>query len=468
METSIYARDNYKISPRVALDLGIRWTYQTPFNEVRGYINNAYYESGGKIQPDVAIGFDNINDITLATSGSGGYDYTKKDWNNFAPNIGVNYDVSGNGRTVLSAGYSLAYERPNFTVPSSAGNVPYTLSTTLQGQRFGTTALNSTSAQANTPSLFITNPANIVPYVQYWNVSVQQAVTEKGSLQITYMGNKGSHLYDEYALNMDSGYAGTRPNSNYSTITSLYTDGMANYNALTGQFLYNAKRGLSAQLAYTWAKSLDTASTTADMPVNQHDRRGEYGPSDFDVRNVFAGNVTYRLPFGNGQSIHNCSKGFGCGAISGWQLSTIVTARTGQTFSVTSGLDNNGDGNYNDRAFQLTPSLSELRNTSGLARNYYFNPAAVGTEIASTGTNMMGRHSFFGPGFSNVDLEARKTTKIFENLNVTAIAQAFNLFNTVNFGNPDSSVTSGTFGLIQSTAVNGGSRVLQFSLRFEF
>lgn len=470
-EGAVFIHDNWKLSPRLALDLGLRWTYATPFTEAHGRLNNLYIGNSEK----EAVTLSNVANAALVTSGSGSdsLPYSQNVYTEFAPNVGINWDAYGNGKTVISAGFSMAYERPFMNYLQGAStNVPFVEATTLNKMPFGTTG-GSDASLSGTPSLTTENPASVIPYVYYYNLTLQQALSGNTTLQIGYIGNKGTHLYTDLTLNKGGSYTGVRPNTTYSTINQVGTDGASSYNGLAVQLQRRYERGVSLSVAYTYAKALDTASAAnfggADFPVDEDNRAGEWGPSIFNVKHVLTGNAVYRLPFGRDGLVGRCSHGVVCNAISGWQASTIFSLHTGAAFEVSSGGDNNGDGVYNDRAYQIESSLSLLHNRSGLSKTQWLNPAAIGQEItANTSGTMLGRNSFVGPKYTNFDVEMRKETKLSEQLNLIFIAQGFNIANVTNFGLPNATVTGSNFGAIQTTAVNGGSRVFQFALRLEF
>jgi hypothetical protein len=180
----------------------------------------------------------------------------------------------------------------------------------------------------------------------------------------------------------------------------------------------------------------------------------------------------YRLPIGHDGLIAKCANSPACKAISGWQASSIFSANTGQPLTITSGTDNNEDGEVNDRAYLLPgASLSSLKNFTSTKKIQYLNPAANGTILSTTacsGCTELGRNDLTGPGFFDVDAEIRKETAVSEKLRVTFIAQTFNIANRINFGPPSSTLSSGTFGQLTALIPHGLGRVFQFALRFDF
>jgi hypothetical protein len=471
--TAAFAHDTWKATHNVAIDVGLRWTYSTPFSESHGKMNNLFeVNSSGNAIPGGDVNMGNIATAQLFTTGAG-LDYTRKFWTGFAPNVGIVYDPYGNGTTAISGGYSIAFERPYMQYLYNVGsNIPYVTLSQVSSQTFGYFATLGSAAATSNPNLMVYNPSQILPYVQYWNTQLQQALGNQTVLQVMYLGSRGTHMQLEDNPNGGATYTTfhpTRPNPSFGTVTEQLANGISNYNALAVEVKREFHAGLSMKLAYTWSKSLDVGSAGTAIPTNQNSFMTDYGSSDFDTRHVFAGNVVYALPFGGQRMFGNCSAGVVCAAISGWQLSSIFSANTGQPFSVTSGSDNNQDGVTTDRSFQIGP-LTNLNRVAGEPKTYFFNTAAKLTALATTGTapQQLSRNSFYGPNYIDVDAEVRKVTHVWERLDVTFLMEAINVANHANFAPPVSTLSSATFGQLQSTVPHGGPRVYQVALRLDF
>ncbi len=475
--SALFAHDTYRVSKRFTLDYGLRWTYSTPFTEGFGRLNNLYAtNSSGQPIAGASVNLNTIATAVLATS-TDSLPFTKQEWKAFSPNVGFNWDPFGTGRTAISGGYSTAYERPYMQYMYGVGsNIPYVTLSQVNGQPFGYFAQLGSAAAVASPTLNVYNPADVLPFVQYWNVQIQRSLTANTILSVSYLGNKGSHLYIEDTPNGGPTYTSyaahpVRPNPLYGQVIQIATDARSNYDGVAVQLRHQFTSGFSYKVAYTYSKSLDDASAGTAIAEYQNNINLDYGPSDFDIRQVLAGNVIYALPFGRGQAIGKCSTGFTCFVKSGWQLSTIFSANSGQPFSITSGQDNNQDGNTNDRAYIIpTANLSNLTNFGSTSKSQFLNPAANGTILATTGTpgQQTTRNEFRAPSFVDVDIEARKETPITENLRATFMAQVFNVANHANFGVPTSTLSSGTFGQLTSVLPHGTGRVFQLALRLDF
>jgi hypothetical protein len=478
-QPSLFVHDTYRVTRRLSLDLGLRWVYATPFTEAHGRLNNLYLaNSTGQPIANAHVDSSNIADTVLAPV-SGSLPFWKKQWFNFAPNIGVNWDPTGNGRMAISAGFSMAYERPFMQYMFGVGsNFPYVNVSQVNNVPFGFFA---TAGNSGSPTLSTYDPADQIPYAEQWNLRLQQSLSNNTEASIGYIGSRGLHNYRTGFVNGGASYTNyaihpVRPNPLYSVIYEFDTDVISSYNGLIAELSHRFSSGLSYKFSYTFAHSLDDTSGDSGIgtgyTTNSNDPMLDYGDSDYDIRQVFSGNVVYRLPIGHDGLIAKCANSPACKAISGWQASSIFSANTGQPLTITSGTDNNEDGEVNDRAYLLPgASLSSLKNFTSTKKIQYLNPAANGTILSTTacsGCTELGRNDLTGPGFFDVDAEIRKETAVSEKLRVTFIAQTFNIANRINFGPPSSTLSSGTFGQLTALIPHGLGRVFQFALRFDF
>lgn len=472
-EVSFYGHDNYKVRPNLTVDLGIRWVYDSPLNESNGFFNNIFRaDASGKPIEDGNVGNADAANIVLAPigPGTGRLNFSEKRFNNWGPSVGVSWSPFKNNKTVVSAGYSLTYERPFFEAVSDIRfNPPFVISTAISNVPFGTIA-DPFSSAAQTPNVLGFNPDAVIPRIQYWNFSVQQELTSSTLLRVSYLGSRGSHLFQIRELNEGPGFQGRRPNPKFGEVTLNDTDGKSLYNALEVVLNHRYSHGLTVQGSWTYSKSLDTSSGSItafgnqNFPTEQNNRFVDYGPSDFDFKHLFVVSYVYELPVGKGHSFLSCFAGALCKVVSGWEMSGITSIRTGQRFSLLSGLDNNGDGVANDRARQIASSLNGLFSTSD--KTQFLNPGAVGTLISATQGVPLGRNTFTTPHSTNFDFSLIKQTALTERLKLQTFAEFFNIFNNVNLGVPVNTVNSPAFGKILATS--GDQREIQFGMRISF
>jgi hypothetical protein len=261
-----------------------------------------------------------------------------------------------------------------------------------------------------------------------------------------------------------------------------FSEGTSTYNALQVDLRRRFSHGLLLRGVYTFAKTLDdgdslnqtTAGNAPGLVSNPLNPAADKGLATFNVEHVGVVNVLYELPFGRGQRFVNGSGGFASAAISGWSLSSIVTAQTGFPFTpqLSYNPSNNGDTRNPVRPF-LNPNFTGpvvLGNP-----NQWFNPNAFIAPPATSGFyGNVGRNTYSGPGLTTWDFSVLKDTKIRERLNLQFRAEIFNLLNHANFNTPNLIVftpptatnpsgLSGTAGAITSTSTS--SRQVQFALK---
>jgi hypothetical protein len=295
------------------------------------------------------------------------------------------------------------------------------------------------------------------PYVQQWSLSVQRELSRNTTLEVNYVGNKGTHLLDRTNINQpfpasnpalcqtdptagDCPIGDRRPYVNFSAFATLdsHWDGYSNYNAGNVK-LERRATDMAFTAVYTWAKSLDDKSAAAGIGatngfaghMNDHDPRADYGPSDFNVGQRFVGSIVYSLPIGRGKRFLGGANRVADAAIGGWQLTSITTFQQGFPFSVqasdTFGLLNG----FNQRA-DLVPGCNPKSGfTKGV--NEWFNTACFIQPLAGAfGTS--GRNILREPGINNWDVGLGKTFKFGERVAFQLRVETFNTFNHTQWG----------------------------------
>jgi hypothetical protein len=351
-------------------------------------------------------------------------------------------------------------------------------------------------------------------YVEDFNLNVQQALPFGMVGSIGYYGSTGHHLLIITNPNQATGVPGSpRPFKTLSTdspiapgasiasnITERNSVGFSNYNALWVVLSKSMSHGLQFNVNYEWAKSMDINSLgsqgSAVLPDSTRPREN-YGLSDFDVRHHFAGTAIYALPFKGNRLVE------------GYRLETITQYQTGNPVNIVASSDG-----YNGNSGLIRPTLlkpfgrSKVQVPGQSYIQYFQNAGGLNAggnvcdlsnvtsnctfEIVGTGVNSNGgvsslgtytgpsytglgtiqRNYGTGPGYAEVDLSGEKETKIFKSLSFILRADAFDILNHPNFGQPSNNVQSTAFGQITSTrfAVSdgGSSRQLQLSGKFIF
>ena len=460
---NLYAHDNYRLAPTLTLSAGVRYEYNSPPVDATNRANLLDLETKNLVQ---------VGSGSLPRSGY------SADTNNWAPRVGLAWTPAGLADTVVRAGYGIYYDQS--ALASSEGlyfNSPFfnfKLFFSLPGLPL---TLNDPF-----PSFFpVFIPGSALafqrdlrtPYMQHWNVSLQQQFGSSRLLEIAYVGSKGTKLITARDINQPPARPGPnfRPIPQFDDITLIESRANSNYNSLQASFQQRFDLGLSLLTSYTWSKSIDDASNffssagDPNFPQDSLNTRAERGRSNFDVRHRLSIGYSYDLPFGRKGTGTN--RGWVNTALSGWQTMGIISLQTGRPFTVAllREIDNSNTGRStlgfgaNDR-----PNVVGDPDLSRRTPDQWFNPAAFAFppfgSFGNAGRNILG-----GPGYQNVNASLLKNTKLNERLNLQLRAEFFNLFNHPNFDLPDNFVGSPTFGRILSAQ---SPRHIQFGLKLLF
>ncbi|HEY6306542.1 MAG TPA: carboxypeptidase regulatory-like domain-containing protein [Candidatus Angelobacter sp.] len=451
-----FAQDSWKVFSRLTLELGLRYAWNgTPTEADARFVN---FGPG-------------LGTASVLLPASQPYAQNNK---NFQPRVGFSWNIFKD--TVLRAGYAYQVDQPiSGVVTGLNSNPPFALPISVAGATtatplpFGslTGSFNGLPASI-APSVVSPNFRNAD--VQSWNLNLEQQVTHSLGVMVGYFASKGTHLEIDQDINQFTilGTSASRPFTKLSA-TSAILPGVSLANSLTeresnGTSTYNAlwvtanKRmthGLQFNASYAWSHSIDENSRNDQGVVVQDSTNifGSVGSSDFDARHRFVANAIYDLPFKGNRFI------------SGWSLAPILSFQSGNPFNVvvsTSSITG---------VATVRPNLSGTPVVTGNPFTGWFASNAV---FVSPGNafGIVGRNAFVGPGFGDVDFSVIKNTKVTERMNVQFRADAFDLLNHPNYGQPGGTVGSASFGLIGSTRFptgdSGSSRQLQLALKLQF
>jgi len=401
--------------------------------------------------------------------------------NLFGPRIGLSY--SPNARTTIRAGYGLFFDKPEGNIIfGQPGVVPFLQSVSYQFANLNNPSAGTAGA-ATIYGLSAVQPDLRVARTNQFSLSVQREVQYGILLEAAYVGNIGKHLLRQPNINGPSfqsvasnpGVVGNnlRQYFAYLDITQFRSDSMSDYNAL--QVSAIKRRGnLTLTLNYTWSKTLGTTSGEGDNPEPECPfscltqsgsviswNRYYYGPLTFDRRHIFTATYSYHLPFFN--SRHDLVGQ----ALGGWSVNGITRVQTGQYFtpatSSSIGPAISGAISYTRRA-DIVPGVPFYSGyTCAAHQKCWANPAAFKpSSTAGVGTAPIG--AIRGPGFFATDLNVRKTFGLPREMNLLLQADAFNVFNQTNWGNPGTNPSSG-FGQITGS---NPPRQMQFGAKFAF
>ena len=470
----LFVQDNFKLTPSLTLEYGFRFEWNgTPTEGANRFV------------------VFNPASVSLIQTGTNGVGSVYPQNFNYEPRVGFAWDVSANGKTVLRGGYAYMADQPvSDAVTGLASNAPFSTKVSYANTAAPIPVASLfNSAKAAGISISNINPNLKNAYTQTYNLNVQHEAPYGILTSVGYYGSVGRHLRGETNQNQPNA-AGVRPYpvlsatspvdpgvSSNSNIGEINDVGYSSYNALWVVATKNLNHGLQFNMNYEWAKSLDTNSLGSQGGYTFQDSTnpaGNYGLSDFDTRHHYAGNAIYTLPFKGNRFVE------------GYSFSTIAQYQTGNPVNIT----------YNTSTFtgvagvirpnQVGPIVT--KKVQGASANVSFIqstvcPASGVTPTCSfqnlkAGLGDIQRNSVTGPGFADIDLSGEKDTRITERLSFNLRADAFDILNHPNLGQPftpgttSANTASSTFGQISSTRFatsdGGSSRQLQISGKFVF
>ena len=503
-----YFQDDWKIAPKLTLNLGLRYELNLPavekvnkmasFDPNTGTIKVAGGLEALPISDTSVPGFY----MRLRPRPDVGRRLWKTDWNNLAPRIGVAWRPFRGNRTVIRAGYGLFY---NYQIVGN-GITPLSRNSPFrQRQTAGPVSAPSLSlanAFTGSPSFVAPgiDPNFVTAYVNQWSLGAQRELAKDLVLDVSYVGSEGHKL--PVGVNINQALPGPgmindrRPFPDYGNITGGYISsiGNSNYHALQARAERRLPKGLSFVSSYTWSKAIDGnpgISTSSDSSnVFGQDARNlqaERSASDYDTRHRCVFSYVYDLPFGSGGR-YSPSNRFAGALVGGWQLTGILTLQTGRPFTAYVGQDNSNTGGGSDRPNLIgdwhlpNPNTDRWFNTCTLlATGTRVNCSAEDSpawQIPALGTfGNAGRNILRGDGLKNFDLGLYRAFKFTERQGLQFRAELFNLTNHPNFYFPEALVLSApnrgnsSFGTITRAAFQaqtGAQRQIQFALKYVF
>jgi hypothetical protein len=454
-----YVDDSWKVSHRLTLNLGLRYSYfppaHEPDNRFRIFLPSAY-------DPNKAVTVNNAGQIPRGTGDrfNGLVDptnYWQTHKKNFAPRFSFAYDPFGKQRTSIRGGYGLFYSREilgAFILMS--GNPPFSELLTVDNTNLSNPGGGSTRNFDLPITLGSIDTNQLTPYTQQWNLNIQQSLTGSTVLEVGYSGSRALHMMRTQDINqplpnaaVPAGTANAnqlRPYKGWGVINHREQSYASNYHGLQVGLNRSFSRGLMAQVAYTWSKAIDNADFTGGIygfVPNTQDSSGERGRANFDARHNFVASYVYDIPFLKNRD-DLISK-----VIGGWQYSGMVTLRTGLPINPLIGRDIAGVGS-SDRQRPQALRSPELPSDQQSA-SQWFDPAAYALPAFGTFSNTA-RNVLSGPGWQLFDMSFQKVVRFAEGRQIEFRADGFNIFNHTQFDTVGTTFTTpATFGRVTAS-----------------
>jgi hypothetical protein len=482
---SFFVQDNWRVSPRLTLNLGVRWDPYLPYYDRQGRVV-CFQPNSGRVSkrfPNAPMGLlyggDNA-DEGCPTAGS------EPNWGNVSPRLGFAYRLTNDGKTSVRGGFGLFYTpiqssnmNPYTNIAPFAGT--FTLNDVAFEDPFGSKGMTNPFPANFGPTIpgpeFVFSPNNAIrayfapdyriPQLASWSLRVERQLKGDWVASLAYIGNKGTFL--QYNIEENPALFGPgatvgntqqrRVYPNFGNVRRTDSGGNSNFHSMQLNLEKRFAKGLSMLTNYTWSRTIDDAQA-GSLVINPFNRRQNRGLAGEDVEHNFKLSSIYELP-------QVRSGGVASKFANGWQLSGIVIAQSGFPFSVTSGRDNSFSGIGSDLADFLggSATLPGDRSRGEQVLRWFDTSRFTANAIGTFGNS--GRNIIRGPGFLQADASILKNTPITERVQLQFRGEVFNVLNRPNFRLPNSTATSAQVGRI-TAVVDDNQRIIQLGLKLLF
>jgi hypothetical protein len=473
----LFGQDSWRITPKLTLNYGLRW---------EDYLPQVAAKPGGAGSFDPSTG-----DVLVAGIGSVPINLGIQSYNlDFEPRVGIAYQATP--KTVIRAGYGTSTNPGGLGAVFGQGldyNPPIVNSQSVNQSNVYIAPFNLLNGPPAPPQPAVGSsgryplPDGIsinaftwpldsyrIPLVNFWNFTVQHQITSTLALEVAYVGNVGRHLFE--TLNANQAFPGpgdVDPRRPFYTLYGLsqglyqYCNcGNSNYNGLQTKLQKQFSQGLDFLFTYTWSKAL-TTTEGGGIPANSYDVNADYGPASWDREHAITFEHNWDIPVGRNRRFTLSGNKFADILLGGWRLSGVHTWATGMPFTPT----------VSNAPLLNDPDFSSVRadvvgdwHVSNPNSGQWFNPAAFSEPQQAFRQGTAGRNSLRGPRLFNSNLSLSKNLFISERRSLDLRADAFNVFNHVNYANPQSTIDESGAG--QITSIQVPMRQMQFGLHFRF
>jgi outer membrane receptor protein involved in Fe transport len=460
-QTGIFLQDDWQVSSRLTLNLGLRYEYYSVISGSDGRLFNVVSDPFGEFRPR-------------------GAPIYAKDFNNLNPRLGLSWDVDGKRQTVFRAGYgvytspavplfiwdtpTIDPRQPFFTdfTPADIPNLRFPISGSLRAAVVDPTTALSLGLIPRVIGRKVVDPDFRDTYNLMWNASIQrQLFSPNWALEVGYVGAHNLKTVQTRLVNLIDPVTRRRPNPNIGEIQIVENAGRRKYHALQASLRARASRNLTADVHYTWGHAIvyggdDCCAGSASTRIQDYDNiAGSAGDAAADLRHVLTFNYSYALP------VPKQSNAFLSQLLENWAVQGISRLRSGLAFTALSGADRRGNG---VPGTQRVNYVGGSPYTADRTINAYLNPQAFAMPAAGTFGNI-GFNTLRGPKAIDLDISLRKSFPVWREQELQFRAEFFNFPNRANFNNPVNNFSNPAFGRIQTA---GAGRNVQLSLRYQF
>ena len=513
----VYGNDNWRITPRLTLNLGLRYdglphAFER-FNQFANFVPSQYDKSlpnplnpDGTLNPASLTSFGGqsffLNGIREAGVGGFPVGNVHNSYNTVEPRFGFAYSLTGDGKTALRGGVGLFFERVQGNdVYNAALNPPFAYQPSATNVYFSnpnTSAINGVTTSQTFPSTMTTLEYNYrPPGTAMFSLGIQRQLTQSVVASVQYVGSRGWDQSDDRQINTlpltdiadRQGVAGKIPDPNnpgkflpaknanlyrqfpgFSSIVQEENETNFTYNSLQVGLRMENRHGLTVQLAYTWSHEIDEVSNDLNQVSNPFDMAYDRGSGALDRRHIFNANYVYSLPFfvkSSNRAVH--------AVLGGWQLSGITVAQSGAPVGSNGvGITYNGPdtlglgGVGRNRPNQVAPVSYPKTVNAWFSASSFASPTAPWDGGANQGFGNARKDAVVGPGLFNFNLSLFKTIALTSRERGPALElrfESFNTFNHTEFNGVDTGSNDANFGHVTSTY---DPRVLQLGAKFSF